>query len=233
MKAGLHRVWDSFVKGHFSLLLVTLLAMFFILPLIPAERSGIDRLFSGFGILVILSCMRAVIASRGTLIFILLLGSLNIVFSGIDVFDPLTHRSLVVAELSIRLIYYLLIFLIIMRYVLNRDPVTSDKICGAISAYLLIGIIWSLAYSLFFVMDPNSFSIPDAMLSSQARGYWTLYFSFVSLTTIGYGDVTPLSTAAQTYAYLEAACGQIYLTVLIARLVGLHIVHSNEAPRGS
>jgi hypothetical protein len=201
--------------------------MFFILPLIPAERSGLDRLLSAFGILVLLSCMRAVTASRGTFIFIVLLGALNIVFSGIDAFDPLTHRSLVVTELSIRLIYYLIVFLIIMRYVLNRDAVTADKICGAISAYLLIGIIWALVYGLFYLIDPNSFSIPDAMQTAQAGGYWTVYFSFVSLTTIGYGDITPLSTAAQTYAYLEAACGQIFLTVLIARLVALHILHSS------
>ena len=216
------------MKGRFSLLLLTLVFMFFALPLLSVEQRVLDKLLSGFGILVLISCMRAVIESRGLLIFIVALGVLNIIFSGIDVIDPLTHKPLVIVELSIRLLYFGMVFMSIMRHVLNRTKVTTDKICGAISAYFLIGIIWALVYGLFYVIDPNSFSIPDRLLTEQAWGLWTLYFSFVSLTTLGYGDITPLTPAAQTYAYLEAACGQIFLTVLIARLVALHIIHENN-----
>lgn len=229
MKRALNHLKDAFIKGRFSLLLLTLVLMFFILPLIPVGRTGIDRLLSGFGILVVLSCMRVVVQNRAMLVFIIALGLLNIVFNGMDVIHLPSHRTLIVFELFSRLLYYLLIFFNIMRHVLDRSEVTADKICGAVSSYLLIGIIWAILYGLFYVFNPDSFSLPVSLQSNEASGYWTLYFSFVSLTTIGYGDITPLSPAAQTYAYLEAACGQIFLTVLIARLVALHIIHSNNA----
>lgn len=221
-------MWEAFAKGRFSLLLLTLVAMFFIVPLIPVARSGIDRLLSVFGILVVLSCMRVVVRNRGMLFTIIGLGLLNIVFSSLDVINAPDSGPLIICQLSLRLVYYLLIFFNIMRKVLDATEVTGDKICGAISAYLLIGIVWAIAYGLFYVLDPASFSIPES-LQTRHGGYWTLYFSFVSLTTIGYGDITPLTPAAQTYAYLEAACGQIFLTVLIARLVALHILHNHKA----
>ena len=228
MKGALDQLKDAFVKGRFSLLLLTLVIIFFALPLLSVEQKVLDKLLNGFGILVMVSCLRAVIESRGFLAFIVALGVLNVIFSGMDVIDPLTRKPLVILALSIRLLYFGLVFLSIMRHVLDRTRVTSDKICGAISAYFLIGIIWALVYGLFYVVDPNSFSIPDRLLTDQAWGLWTMYFSFVSLTTLGYGDITPLTPAAQTYAYLEAACGQIFLTVLIARLVALHIMHGSD-----
>ena len=227
MNAG-RKLLDIIVKGHFSLLLMTLLAMFFILPLVPAELRIIDRLMSGFGILVLISCMRAAVDSRRTLTVVIVLGLLNVVFNAIDAIDPFTNIGLVMVELIIGLLYYALIFFIIMRRVLDSTPVTSDKIFGAVSAYMLIGIIWALIFALFQTVNPGSFLIPEHMLSEKAWGVWALYFSYVSLTTIGYGDITPLTPAAQIYAFLEAVCGQIFLTVLIARLVALHIVHSSS-----
>jgi len=218
---------DAFATGRFSLLLLTLVFMFFITPLIPVNRNEIDRLLSVFGILVVLSCMRVVVRSRVMLYVIIGLGILNIVFSSLDLINAPDSGPLIVCQLSLRLAYYLLIFFNIIRKVLDPTEVTGDKICGAISAYLLIGIVWAIAYGLFYVIDPGSFSVPEAMKTRQG-GYWTLYFSFVSLTTIGYGDITPLTPAAQTYAYLEAACGQIFLTVLIARLVALHIMNNHK-----
>jgi len=221
------RFINSLLRGHFSLLLGTLLAMFFIFPLVPAERKIIERLMSAFGILVLISCMRAAVDRRGMLVVVILLGMLNIGFNSVEAVSLVTQPGLIMAELSVGFIYYLLVFYIIMRRVLDPTPVTPDKICGAISAYMLIGILWALIFSMFQTVDPASFSIPESMVSPKALGLWSLYFSFVSLTTIGYGDITPLTPAAQSYAFLEAVFGQIFLTVLIARLVALHIVHSS------
>ena len=228
MKGTGGKFFEILVKGHFSLLLITLLAMFFILPLIPAELKIIERLMSGFGILVLISCMRAAVENRRMLAFVIALGMLNIIMSGMEAFSPVSTPALIVTELSIGLVYYLLILFIIMRRVLDSSPVTSDKIFGAVSAYLLIGLVWALIFSLFQSMNPESFSIPEELQSGKAWGIWSIYFSFVTLTTIGYGDITPLTPAAQTYAWLEAVFGQIFLTVLIARLVALHIVHNSS-----
>lgn len=228
MQGVLGRFFSKILKGHFSILLITLLAMFFLLPLVPADLKIIDRLMSGFGILVLISCMRAAVDSRRMLAFVVGLGVLNIGFNVAEAVEPFSNTGLVVVELSIGLLYYAVVFFIIMRRVLDATPVTSDKICGAVSAYLLIGIIWAIIFALFQTINPASFSIPETLLSDKAWGLWSIYFSFVSLTTIGYGDITPLTPAAQTYAWLEAVFGQIFLTVLVARLVALHIVHNGS-----
>ncbi len=96
---------------------------------------------------------------------------------------------------------------------------------------MLIGYGWAFVYALLDEVFPGSF----AALTEAGRNDYTQrvmqfrYFSFMTLTTVGYGDVLPRSDAARTLAALEAVMGQIYLTVLVARLVGLHIVHSHDS----
>ena len=139
--------------------------------------------------------------------------------------DTDTFKTLVIV---FRLLYYLLIFGSIMSYVLDRSPVTGNKIAGSISAYVLMGIIWAAIYSLFFHLQPGSFTLPEHLQSEGVMGLWSFYFSFTTLTTLGYGDITPQFHAVQSYAVMEAACGQIFLTVLVARLVALQIIHSSR-----
>ncbi|HXP35171.1 MAG TPA: potassium channel family protein [Chthoniobacterales bacterium] len=119
----------------------------------------------------------------------------------------------------------------ILAYVLHSGRVTSDKIFAAICVYLLLGFVWTYTYALLDDMQPGSFAdstetgrTDDVAHVSQLR-----YFSFATLTTLGYGDILPRSSTARTMAVLEAVMGQIYLAVLVARLVGLHIVHANRS----
>ena len=83
---------------------------------------------------------------------------------------------------------------------------------------------WALTYIVIDILDPTAFE--QLAVSAWAGGTDYVYFSFVTLTTLGYGDITPLTPVAQTLAWLEAVVGQLYLAILVARLVGLHIVHS-------
>ena len=113
--------------------------------------------------------------------------------------------------------------------VLAGGRVTSERIFGAISVYLLIGFMFALVYAFVALVDPGAFAFSDAILGSATSGeighgksIFT-YFSFVTMTTLGYGDVTPVSPVARTLAYLEAVLGQLYLAVMIAGLVGMHI----------
>lgn len=130
-----------------------------------------------------------------------------------------------------RFFIFMVVFGSIMGYVLDSSSVTADKIAGSISACILLGIIWSVVYSLFFHLQPGSFSLPEHLQTDSITGIWAVYFSFTTLTTLGYGDIVPQTSAAQSYAVMEAACGQIFLTVLIARLVALHIIHATDKDR--
>jgi hypothetical protein len=120
----------------------------------------------------------------------------------------------------------------ILSYVMGSGKVTWDKIYGAVCAYLLFGYAWMFAYSVIEEVQPGSFG----WLSSPAphdlvdRVMQLRYFSFVTLATVGYGDIVPRLPAARTLALLEAILGQFYLVALVGRLVGLHIVHGNPEP---
>ena len=114
--------------------------------------------------------------------------------------------------------------------VMRSEQVTWDKIAGAICAYLLVGVDWGLLYAWIGWMDPGSFGGIEA-LNAARIGEPMIYFSFATLTTLGYGDITPVGHAARTLAWLEAVVGQIYLVVMVARLVGLHVSRSSENTR--
>jgi hypothetical protein len=117
---------------------------------------------------------------------------------------------------------------VILRSVLEAGPVTGDRIAGAVVVYLLLGLVWMLIYALIAILHPDGFRLPGDLVDQLGEGgeFTFLFFSFVTLTTLGYGDITPLTPAGQTAAWLEAATGQLYLTILVARLVALHIAHS-------
>ena len=117
----------------------------------------------------------------------------------------------------------------ILSYVLGSGKVTSDKIYGAICVYLLFGYAWTFAYSLIEEVQPGSFTSLTSIDAHDLVGrvMQMRYFSFVSLTSVGYGDIVPHSQLARTMALLEAMFGQFYLVALIGRLVGLQIVHGN------
>jgi len=108
--------------------------------------------------------------------------------------------------------------------------VSGDAIFGALCGYLLLGIIWSLFYYAVETAFPGSFSISsprtaDVLTQRLDRGALS-YFSFITLATVGYGDVTPVTPLARTLAWIEAIAGQFYLAVLVAGLVGFKVTQA-------
>jgi hypothetical protein len=96
---------------------------------------------------------------------------------------------------------------------------------GAVAAYLILGVIWSLAYHLIALRMPEAFSIQGAFApgDSEALRLHLFYFSFVTLTTLGYGDIVAVHPMVRMLVILEAVAGQLFPAILIARLVSLHI----------
>ena len=111
----------------------------------------------------------------------------------------------------------------VLRYVLMRGEVTADKIHGAIAGYILTGLLWTSLYLFINQLHPGSFSYSGAKDSANLLGFPDLlYFSFVTLTTTGYGDIAPVTAHARSLAILEQLAGTFYIAILIARLTGLY-----------
>ena len=111
----------------------------------------------------------------------------------------------------------------IVYSIVRSRQLTVDSVCGAVCGYLLLGLAWALAYDMIYAARPESFAITPVTVQ-QLHGpgedrHLFGYYSFVTLTTVGYGDITPISAPARTLSWFEAMTGQLYLTVLIAGLI--------------
>ena len=152
-------------------------------------------------------------------------------------FHPTSTAGIVVTV--IRSLVYILFLAsmaaLILHYVFRGKRITGDKICGAICVYLFLGVAWACSTCWPTGCCPALSSIargwPSFVGQSRTIEHTSIYiyYSFVTLTTLGYGDMTPVSAVVRTAAWLEAVTGQLYIAVLVARLVGLHIAQSGEA----
>ncbi len=116
---------------------------------------------------------------------------------------------------------------VILVQVYRPGVVNRHRILGAVAAYLLLGLVWAQAYQLVALAHPGAFT---GAIDSGAQGAW-VYFSFVTLTTTGYGDILPAHAAARSLANLEALIGQLYPAILLARLVSLELTAGRSAPK--
>jgi len=210
-------------------LLILLLLLFVLSPIVAPLRYGV-LLLNVVAAAVLLSGTHVVSKRKrlfvSTLAFALAAITLN-------AFILVSHAHRLILLSNFLLLGLLTLFAVsILADVLSPGPVTADKIYGAICVYFLIGYAWAFCYAILEQLEPGSFTGPPetgAVADYVARVIRMRYFSFVTLTTVGFGDIVPRSNAARTFATLEAVMGQIYLAVLVARLVGLHIVDASRA----
>lgn len=215
--------------GEFGFLFVSLLAMMVLPDLLPDEGGfgwQIPLLFT----LVMLSALSTVSRSRKSFLFAATLLILGLVpqwvgalgFGNVHMFG----RILIA-------LFLLYVCALILKMVLTAESVTLEVILAALCVYLLLGLAWGIGYHLLEYFDPGSFSIPEEMLEGaasrqKALGAALSYFSYVTITTLGYGDITPVAPLARSLATVEGILGQIYLVTLIARLVSMETVQMEE-----
>ena len=114
--------------------------------------------------------------------------------------------------------------LIVLWWVYREGPVTGHRVRGAIAAYLLLALCFSLAYDLIEYVHPGSFTLPPGGAQDiQTRSALFLYFSVVTLTTVGFGDIAAVHPVARSLVMVEAVVGTLYPAILLARLVTLEI----------
>lgn len=209
-------------------LVVSLLFFFIIAPIVVVLRHGV-LIMNVVAAAVLVAATYALSPRKQLFASAIILSAISIIASGLLLVWP--GRWLTIFSHCWIALLIIFFCIALLGYVLSGTRVTMDKIFAAISIYLLFGYAWAFAYAVVEELQPNAFV---ALTSVSPNDYVAhvlemRYFSFVTLTTVGYGDIVPHSTAARTLAALEAVTGQIYLTVLVARLVGLYIAHANGA----
>lgn len=211
-------------------LLISILLLFAVTPLAVTFRHGL--LILDIAAATILVAASYALSERKHLFTIaVVLSVISIIAAGLLLVFP--QRWAVLLEHGCVVVLVTFFSVSILGYVLRTGRVTVDRIFAAVCVYLLIGFAWTFAYAFLEEMVPDSFVALSETGQNDyvARVLGLRYFSFMTLTTVGYGDIIPRSPAARTMAMLEAVTGQIYLMVLVARLVGLHIVHSHVSER--
>ncbi len=209
-------------SNRFLYLLIALVAFITVVPILEELGYG-GMIFTILVSTLLLLAAYAVSERRGQFILALSLAGPSFVLRWINNFREGPWLVFVADVLTI--LFLVLVAMLILSHVLKAERVSREKIFGALSVYLLLGVIWAF---LFLFVD---FLVPGSFRYGQDRaltGVEMVYYSFVTLTTLGYGDIVPISPSARALATLEAVTGQLFLTVLVARLVGLHITHSSR-----
>jgi len=132
------------------------------------------------------------------------------------------HQLLVYTILALLFLYFTGVFLLAVKHVLFEGDIDENKIIGSLSLYLLIGLIWSVIYLSLLIIDPSSFS--GIEVSNWQEGFSRVaYYSFVTLTTLGYGDILPTNHIAEFFVYLEAVFGVFYMAIIVSSLIALRL----------
>jgi len=213
------------VIGRFLFLFISMVLMFVLRPFL--EGYFVVRYHIGiFFLIIFISSVLAVSQKKSTLITALLLALLTealklagylTAISSLDILSDIFAGLLMAYTATI-----------ILFYLFTEGKITGDMIMGAICVYFLLGLFWSDVFSTLEICQPGSFQMPQGTVNQMTF----TYYSYVTLTTVGYGDMTPISAPARSFALLEAMMGQLYLAVLIARLVGLHSAQRHRSESG-
>ena len=211
---------ERIIANRYNHLFVWLVLYLFMAPF--AEQSEKKVGFQIVGLLLVATltlCLRVTVTSKKvfwacvsliTLAFLLQVISART--TSIEV-----RQSFSTAANIINAAFVAITIVALMRNMFKTRRVTPDMIVGGVCMYLLIGILWTVLFGLLLTWNPGAIVL--------RQGASLYYFSFTTLTTLGYGDITPAGKLAQDLAIMEAIAGQVYLAIFIARLVGLHIAH--------
>jgi len=206
------------LRRRFIFLLAMLLFMLGVVPFLQGF-SGLRTLFNAFLSAVLVSAVYALSQKIRHLAIAAVLAIPMLISIWSDYFVQsnalfLTGRICGVLFLAFTIFH-------ILRHIFQEQEVTRDTIAGAAAVYLLLGVMWAFVYSVLERLQPGSFAI--SAVQTQGEQNIFIYFSFVTITTLGYGDIMPVTYLAGSLAILEAVVGQLYLVVLVAWLVGMYV----------
>jgi hypothetical protein len=218
-------------RSRYLVLLVCLVGMVGLLPMLPPSPPG----HRAIGLdLALFSVLIACIWSMGHRKRVIAIGCLLLVpgFAAVWFTSPASGPLLPAVALVCALAFLTFTALVMLLNILRQRDVATDTILGGICVYLLFAVMWALVYEIIERLHPGSFGPWSTPTGKLATGRLVspdlIYYSVFTLSTIGPQDVHPISGAARSWTGLEAMLGQLYLAVLIARLVGRHASKSSE-----
>ena len=206
-------------------LLISLLAFYILVPVLETERTG-ELVLAG-GLALVLTAAALEVSERNSrLLIAVLVAAGGIAFHVIGHFIYRTSAMKLTSGLATA---SFLGFVVanMLRYLGRPGAITKARLYVSVSLYFLLGIIWFALYRIANLAQPGSFAEAGATLSGTVPPSKFLYFSLVTLTTLGYGDIVPVRPFARSLATLEAAAGILYIAITVARLVAAY----QSAPR--
>jgi voltage-gated potassium channel len=212
--------------NNFIGLLIGQLILIFTMPMLPyfSEITGKHILHTAFIGMILLTIIgnRKNSAWYKSIMILTIIEIIILVIAAI-------YENIVLTYIAISLSLFFLVTSIVVAFkgVFNSKVITLNQLVGASCIYLLLGMIGAILYSNLFFIAPDSFSgLSEKDIKLHFPEF--MYYSYVTLTTLGFGDIIPLSPIAKTMSFMQAIVGQLYLTIMVAGLVGKAISSSNH-----
>jgi ion channel len=219
-------------KFGFLGLLICLVSLIVVVPFLQ-EFSPAKPVLRIFSTAVLILSIYSFLNKKRVLVIASLLAAPAFISSWIS-YSYQTSATLLIKD-AFNAIFFGYIIVSILLEIFRKKAITLDLIYGSICVYLLIGVAWAHVYAVLENISPGSFNFPlhyfqahPSLSESEAHASLLFYFSYVTLATLGYGDITPVTHPAQSIAVLEAITGQFYLAILVARLVGIYIFNKSR-----
>lgn len=209
--------------NRFLVLLLMILLLLIASPfLLPFVRFKL--LLDIFYTIILLSALWAISDKRRHLIVAVVLAVPYLATTWAGYFEE--NYTIALADGLTNTIFFGFVAYVVLRHVFGAVAVTREVIFAAVVAYLFIALAWANVYATTELVFPGSYALPES--GFEVGLYELVYFSFVTITTLGYGDITPLTDRAAGLAVVEALVGQIYMVVLVAWLVGMHVSQKSK-----
>jgi hypothetical protein len=226
-------------RNRFALLLATIALLVVVATIIGQTgglmHPGVTRcaVSAAFAV-VLLSAVNAVSASRHLRRFAFVLVTPTVLLHIADMILGREETEIAKIVTSAAALVYVII--LILQHIFSTRTVTADTIFASICVYVLLGLLWANLYAIVSVFDAGAFVVPDSLGQGDKLRFGddesivAIYYSFVTMTTLGYGDVLPRSATARMLAVMASVIGQLYVAVLVARLVGIHVAGRADSP---
>jgi hypothetical protein len=228
MSKRISKWYDLFTSQDEGLSILLLLLIVFIFVIYPLQIMGITNLVLVriFFSLLVVAGVWSVARRKTHLVVAAFIALANLIFQWYRAVSD--AEWVLFANLAITIFFegFLIVFILMRTFA--KGPVNSYRIQGSVVVYLLIGVLFSTIYTMIYALEANAFNFSNLPATLELAQASLTYFSFVTLTTIGYGDIQPLHPFSQAAATMEGLLGQLFPAILIARLVSQSLTSPSE-----